>query len=138
MAIQYDVVYVARSPASTRQEEFASQVDEICNGRVAHGWTLMTAVGDYGAKVTLGVWLYFTKEGDDLDSFGSGGDSYGEEPTGSGASDEGSDAGGGYGAGDGDSGDGGDSGGGDDSGFGDDEGGSGDDEGGSSDDEEPS
>jgi hypothetical protein len=107
MAIQYDVVYVARSPASTRQEDFASQVDEICNGRAAHGWTLLSAVGDYGAKVTLGVWLYFTKEGDDLGSFGSESRSYEEEPVGAGASEEGSGyGGGGYGGDDDGAGDG--------------------------------
>lgn len=106
-SIQYDVVYVARSPANTRQEDFAAQVDEICNGRAARGWRLMSAVGDYGAKVTLGVWLYFTKEGDDLDSFGSGADTYGEEPLGSGRSDEGlgeGEPGGGYGGDEGESG----------------------------------
>ncbi len=60
--MEYDVVYVARSPASMKQEEFAAMVDETCNGRAAGGWRLVSAVGDYGAVVTLGVWLYFTRE----------------------------------------------------------------------------
>ena len=60
--VSYDVVYVARSPASMKQEEFAAMVDETCNGRAAGGWRLVSAVGDYGAVVTLGVWLYFTRE----------------------------------------------------------------------------
>ncbi len=60
--MEYDVVYVARSPASMKQEEFAAMVDETCNGRAAGGWRLVSAVGDYGAVVTLGVWLIFTRE----------------------------------------------------------------------------
>ncbi len=60
--MEYDVVYVARSPARMKQEEFAAMVDETCNGRAAGGWRLVSAVGDYGAVVTLGVWLYFTRE----------------------------------------------------------------------------
>ncbi len=60
----YDVVYVARSPADMKQDEFANIVNEICNGRAAEGWRLVSAAGDYGARVTLGVWLYFTREGD--------------------------------------------------------------------------
>ncbi len=60
--MEYDVVYVARSPASMKQEEFAAMVDETCNGRAAGGWRLVSAVGDYGAVVTLGVWLFFTRE----------------------------------------------------------------------------
>ncbi len=60
--VSYDVVYVARSPASMKQEEFAAMVDDTCNGRAAGGWRLVSAVGDYGAVVTLGVWLYFTRE----------------------------------------------------------------------------
>ena len=60
--MEYDVVYVARSPASMKQDEFAAMVDETCNGRASGGWRLVSAVGDYGAVVTLGVWLYFTRE----------------------------------------------------------------------------
>jgi hypothetical protein len=60
----YDVVYVARSPADMKQDEFASIVNEICNGRAAEGWRLVSTAGDYGARVTLGVWLYFAREGD--------------------------------------------------------------------------
>ncbi len=60
--MEYDVVYVARSPASMKQDKFAEMVDELCNGRAAGGWRLVSAVGDYGAVVTLGVWLYFTRE----------------------------------------------------------------------------
>jgi len=60
--MEYDVVYVARSPASMKQDEFAAMVDETCNGRAAGGWRLVSAVGDYGARVTLGVWLFFTRE----------------------------------------------------------------------------
>jgi len=60
--VSYDVVYVARSPANMKQEEFAAMVDETCNGRAAGGWRLVSAVGDYGAVVTLGVWLFFTRE----------------------------------------------------------------------------
>lgn len=60
----YDVVYVARSPADMKQDEFANIVNEICNGRAAEGWRLVSTAGDYGARVTLGVWLYFAREGD--------------------------------------------------------------------------
>ena len=60
--MEYDVVYVARSPASMKQDEFAAIVDETCNGRAAGGWRLVSAVGDYGAVVTLGVWLFFARE----------------------------------------------------------------------------
>ncbi len=60
--MEYDVVYVTRSPASMKQDEFAAMVDETCNGRAAGGWRLVSTVGDYGARVTLGVWLFFTKE----------------------------------------------------------------------------
>ncbi len=60
--MEYDVVYLARSPASLPQDEFAAMVDETCNGRAAGGWRLVSAVGDYGARVTLGVWLIFTRE----------------------------------------------------------------------------
>ena len=60
--VDYDVVYVARSPASMRQDEFAAMVDELCNGRAVGGWRLVSTVGDYGARVTLGVWLFFTRE----------------------------------------------------------------------------
>ncbi len=60
--MEYDVVYAARSPASMKQDEFAAMVDETCNGRAAGGWRLVSAVGDYGAVVTLGVWLIFTRE----------------------------------------------------------------------------
>ena len=60
--VSYDVVYVARSPASMKQEEFAAMVDETCNGRASGGWRLVSAVGDYGAVVTLGVWLFFARE----------------------------------------------------------------------------
>ncbi len=60
--VSYDVVYLARSPASMPGDEFATMVDEACNGRAAGGWRLVSAVGDYGAKVTLGVWLYFASE----------------------------------------------------------------------------
>lgn len=60
--IEYDVAYVARSPASMRQDDFAAMVEEVCNGRAVGGWRLVNTAGDYGAKVTLGVWLYFTRE----------------------------------------------------------------------------
>ena len=60
--MEYDVVYAARSPASMKQDKFAEMVDELCNGRAAGGWRLVSAVGDYGAVVTLGVWLIFTRE----------------------------------------------------------------------------
>jgi hypothetical protein len=53
---------VARSPANTKQEDFAAQVEEVCNSWGAGGWRLLKTVGDYGARVTLGVWLYFVKE----------------------------------------------------------------------------
>ena len=61
-SLEYEVTYLARSPASTRQEDFATTIEEMCNERAAGGWQLASAVGDYGAKVTLGVWLYFTRE----------------------------------------------------------------------------
>ncbi len=60
--MEYDVVYVARSPANMKQDEFAAMVDEMCNGRAAGGWRLVSAVGDYRAVVTLGVWLIFIGE----------------------------------------------------------------------------
>jgi hypothetical protein len=60
----YEVVYVARSPADMKQDEFANIVNEICNGRAAEGWRLVSTAGDYGARVTLGVWLYFARGGD--------------------------------------------------------------------------
>ena len=60
--VSYDVVYVARSPASMRQDEFATMMDELCNERSVGGWRLVAAVGDYGVKITLGVWLYFARE----------------------------------------------------------------------------
>jgi hypothetical protein len=60
--IEYDVSYLARSPASMRQDDFAEMIDELCNGRAASGWQLFNAMGDYGAKVTLGVWLIFSRE----------------------------------------------------------------------------
>jgi len=44
------------------QDEFAGLVDEACNGRAVGGWRLVSAVGDYGARVTLGVWLIFARE----------------------------------------------------------------------------
>ena len=59
---QYGVAYVARSPANTKQEDFAVQVEEVCNSWATGGWRLQRTVGDYGARVTLGVWLYFVKE----------------------------------------------------------------------------
>ncbi len=60
--VKYEVVYVARSPASMQQDEFAAMVDELCNGRAGEGWSLVSAAGDYGANLTLGVWLYFARE----------------------------------------------------------------------------
>ncbi len=60
--VQYGVAYVSRSPASTKQEDFAGQMEEVCNSWGAGGGRLLNAVGDYGARVTLGVWLYFVKE----------------------------------------------------------------------------
>ena len=45
--LEYDVSYLARSPASMRQDDFAELIDELCNGRAASGWTLFNAVGDY-------------------------------------------------------------------------------------------
>lgn len=59
--VDYDVVYILRNPASLPQDEFAALVDEACNGRAAGGWRLVSAVGDYGARVTLGVWLIFAR-----------------------------------------------------------------------------
>ncbi len=60
--MEYDVTYAARSPASMKQDDFAEMVDELCNGRAVGGWRLFSAVGDYGARVTLGMWLIFTRE----------------------------------------------------------------------------
>lgn len=60
----YDVVYIARSPADMKQDVFANMVNEVCNGRAAEGWLLVSTAGDYGARVTLGVWLYFARESD--------------------------------------------------------------------------
>ncbi len=60
--VNYEVVYVARSPASMPQDEFAALVDEACNGRAGEGWWLVSTAGDYGANLTLGVWLYFARE----------------------------------------------------------------------------
>lgn len=65
MSTEYEVLYIARSPASMRQEDFAAMVDETCNGRAVGGWTLVSTAGDYGAKVTLGVWLYFGREAEE-------------------------------------------------------------------------
>jgi len=59
---EYDVVYVARVPANMKQDEFAEMVDELCNRRAGEGWSLVSAVGDYGANLTLGVWLIFARE----------------------------------------------------------------------------
>ena len=59
---EYDAVYVARSPASMRQDDFAAMMEELCNSRAVSGWRLVNAVGDYGVKVTLGVWLFFSRE----------------------------------------------------------------------------
>jgi hypothetical protein len=58
----YEVAYVARSPASMQQDEFATMVDELCNGRAGEGWWLVSTAGDYGANLTLGVWLIFARE----------------------------------------------------------------------------
>jgi hypothetical protein len=44
------------------QDEFAAMVDEACNGWAGGGWRLVSAVGDYGARVTLGVWLIFGRD----------------------------------------------------------------------------
>ena len=59
---KYEVVYVARSPASMPQDEFATMVDELCNGRAGEGWWLVSTAGDYGANLTLGVWLFFVRD----------------------------------------------------------------------------
>ena len=59
---EYDAVYMARSPASMRQDDFAAMMEELCNSRAVSGWRLVNAVGDYGVKVTLGVWLFFSRE----------------------------------------------------------------------------
>lgn len=61
---EYSVVYVARSPASLRQDEFAGMVDGTCAEWARAGWRLVSAIGDYGAAVTLGVWLVLAREGD--------------------------------------------------------------------------
>jgi len=45
-----------------QQDEFAAMVDERCNGRAGEGWWLVSAAGDYGANLTLGVWLIFARE----------------------------------------------------------------------------
>ncbi len=60
--VDYEVIYIPRNPASLPQDEFAALVDEACNGRAAGGWSLVSAVGDYGARVSLGVWLVFARE----------------------------------------------------------------------------
>jgi hypothetical protein len=60
--VQYGVAYVSRSPASTKQEDFVVQIEEVCNSWGAGGRRLADAVSDYGARVTLGVWLCFVKE----------------------------------------------------------------------------
>jgi len=60
--VEYDVTYAARSPASMKQDDFAEMVDELCNGRAVGGWRLFSSVGDYGARVTLGMWLIFIRE----------------------------------------------------------------------------
>ena len=60
--VDYAVVYMARSPASMPQDEFAALVDEACNGRAGEGWWLVSTAGDYGANLTLGVWLIFARE----------------------------------------------------------------------------
>ncbi len=44
------------------QDEFAALVDEACIGRAGEGWWLVSSAGDYGANLTLGVWLYFARE----------------------------------------------------------------------------
>ncbi len=62
-AEEYSVVYVVRSPATMRQEEYAPLVQDECNKWAGEGWRLLNAVGDYGQRVTLGTWLYFVKEG---------------------------------------------------------------------------
>ena len=59
---EYSVTYVARSPASLPQDEFAELVDGTCNEWAGQGLRLVNAVGDYGARVTLGVWLNFARE----------------------------------------------------------------------------
>lgn len=59
---EYSVTYVARSPASLPQDEFAELVDGTCNEWAGQGLRLVNAVGDYGARVTLGVWLIFARE----------------------------------------------------------------------------
>jgi hypothetical protein len=46
-----------------QQDDFAAMVDELCNGRAGEGWSLVSTAGDYGANLTLGVWLYFAREG---------------------------------------------------------------------------
>jgi hypothetical protein len=60
--VDYEVVYVARSPASMKQDEFGTMVSELCNGRAGEGWRLVSTAGDYGANLTLGVWLTFARE----------------------------------------------------------------------------
>lgn len=60
--VDYEAVYVARSPASMQQDEFAAMVDELCNGRAGEGWWLVSTAGDYGANLTLGVWLILARE----------------------------------------------------------------------------
>ena len=71
---EYDVAYVARSPADMKQDDFANIVNEICNGRAVEGWRLVSAAGDYWARVTLGVWLYFAREADSVsEKLGCGG-----------------------------------------------------------------
>lgn len=60
--MDYELLYVARSPASMQQDEFATMVDELCNGRAGEGWSLVSTAGDYGANLTLGVWLIFARE----------------------------------------------------------------------------
>ncbi|OFW67205.1 MAG: hypothetical protein A2Y74_03200 [Actinobacteria bacterium RBG_13_63_9] len=60
--VEYDVAYVARSPARLAQDEFAEMVNDLCNRRADEGWRLVSAVGDYGTNVTLGVWLVLAKE----------------------------------------------------------------------------
>ena len=59
---KYEVVYLLRNPATLPQDEFAALVDEACNGRAGEGWSLVSAPGDYGANLTLGVWLIFARE----------------------------------------------------------------------------
>ena len=59
---EYNVAYLARSPASMKQDDFADAVDELCNRRAGEGWWLVSTVGDYGANLTLGVWLIFARE----------------------------------------------------------------------------